>query len=64
MGPTDGLPPKFHYRWLESKFTEVMENFCINFGSSYKFLLKKKNNNNPALLILYLPSSVCCVIYE
>lgn len=41
MGPTDGLPPKFHYRWLESKFTEVMENFCINFGSSYKFLLKK-----------------------
>lgn len=48
MGPTDGLPPKFHYRWLESKFTEVMENFCINFGSSYKFLLKKKKQQQPS----------------
>lgn len=42
MDTTAGLPPKFHYVGLESKFTEVMENFYIDFGSGYKFLLKKQ----------------------
>lgn len=40
MDTTAGLPPKFHYMGLESKFTEIMENFCIDFGSGHKFLLK------------------------
>jgi len=38
MDTTSGLTPKFHYVGLESKFTEVMENLYIDYGSGYKFL--------------------------